>query len=49
MAAECDGKKNAGTSRMGTASGASRTRYAAHFPHNGVVYVRQGGLQIIFR
>ena len=31
------------------ASGASRTNYAAHFPHNGVIYVRQLGTQIIFR
>ena len=46
---DATGKQLPGGFYGNAASGASRTRYAAHFPHNGVVYVRQGGLQIIFR
>lgn len=46
---DATGKQLPGGFYGNAASGASRTRYAAHFPHNGVVYVRQRGLQIIFR
>lgn len=46
---DATGKQLPGGFYGNAASGATRTRYAAHFPHNGVVYVRQRGLQIIFR
>ena len=46
---EVGGKQLPGGIYGNAASGASRTNYAAHFPHNGVIYVRQLGTQIIFR